>query len=80
MAEKCFHLKIINMYYYDIHVTTSRSSGYSFGLVSETELLDDEAIEQAVKQNRFENEGDDELVDEVLEVDERYYKENFGEV
>ncbi len=68
------------MYYYDIHVLLSRTSGYSIGLASQTELTDDEAIAEAVKQNRFENVGDDDSVDDVTPISAEHYKEIFGEV
>jgi hypothetical protein len=52
------------MYYYDVHVNIPKN-GYSVAVVSETELSENEAIELAKKENKFEELSDADYVDEL---------------
>lgn len=68
------------MYYYDIHVFFSRTDGYSVGLISSVELSEDEAIEEAVKQDKFTEDGDQHHVDTVDEISAKEYQDIFGTI
>ena len=59
--------------YYEIHVFFTREDGYSFTIESNRELTDDEAIELAVAQDKFTEDGDQHLVDRVSDLDEEEF-------
>lgn len=61
------------MYYYDIHVFFTRTDGYSVAVESEKDINEDEAIELAVKQDKFTEDGDQYHVDTVTPIDEETY-------
>lgn len=62
------------MFYYEIHVFFSRHNGYSIAVKSETELTDDEAINLALKEEKFSEAGDHHNVDYVDTLTEEEYK------
>jgi hypothetical protein len=63
--------------YFDLHVFIKRNQGYSFGVKMEvpigTDIQDDEVIEFAVKDNRFTEDGDAQMVDTVDEISEEEF-------
>lgn len=63
------------MFYYDIHVSLEKNYGYSVGVKSETELSDDEAINLARIEKKFEEEWDADEVDYVEEISEEQFNE-----
>ena len=65
--------------YYDIHVFISRSDGYSIAVKSNEPLEEEGAIELAVENNMFTEDGDEDCVDYVEEIDEETYKNMGGE-
>lgn len=64
------------MYYYDVHVQIPRH-GYSFGIETEDDLSEEEVIDLARSQGKFEEPGDSEFVDMVDEISESEYVEWF---
>lgn len=60
-------------YYYDIHVELEKTNGYSIGLVSDVKLKDEEAINLASEQNKFDEAWDKDLVDYVENITEEEY-------
>jgi hypothetical protein len=65
------------MYYYDVHVKIPKN-GYSVGVKSEVELSDDEAIELAKNQNKFEENSDVDYVDYVDELTKEEFENSFN--
>lgn len=65
------------MYYYDVHVNIPKN-GYSVAVKSEVELTDDEAIELAKNQNKFEEVSDANYVDYVDELTEEEFETHFN--
>lgn len=63
-------------YYYDVHVFFSRQDGYSIGVAIESTnpLSEDQVIEFAADNNLFTDDGDQNHVDYVEEIDEIQYK------
>jgi hypothetical protein len=66
--------KVKRKYYYELHVLISDGGGYSFGIGSDVELDEDEAIVIAKELNRFEEENDSDMVDSFDEIDEENFK------
>jgi hypothetical protein len=66
--------KVKRKYYYELHVLISDGGGYSFGIGSDVELDEDEAIVIAKNLNRFEEENDSDMVDSFDEIDEENFK------
>jgi hypothetical protein len=65
------------MYYYDVHVEIP-NEGYSFGIKSEVELTDDEVINLAKIEKKFEEEWDSDFVDTIEEISEEQFNEWFS--
>ena len=63
------------MYFYDVHVQVDKKNSYSFGVKSEVELSDEEVINLARIEKKFEEEWDDESVDSIEEVSEEQFNE-----
>jgi hypothetical protein len=63
-------------FYYDVHVFLSRQDGYSIGIEIESArpLTEDQVIEFAADCLLFTDDGDQNHVDYVEEIDEEQYK------
>jgi len=64
-------------YYYDLHVFFSRNDGYSIPIALESidELSEYEVIELAIEMDLFQEDGDQNQVDYVLNIDEVEYNQ-----
>ena len=62
--------------FYDVHVFYSRSDGYSIGVEIESvnPLSDEQILEFATDNNLFTDDGDQNHVDCIDEIDEEVYK------
>lgn len=67
-------------YYYEVHVFFSRTDGYSIPVKVESArpLSEDQIIEFAADNCLFTDDGDQNNVDYVEEIDEKTYKELGG--
>jgi hypothetical protein len=61
--------------FYDVHVFFSRSDGYTIGVKIESinPLSEEQIIEFAADSNMFTDDGDENHVDYVVEIDESEY-------
>lgn len=60
--------------YYDIHVFFRRNEGYSFGLIAADHIINEEdIIAEAVRQQAFTEEGDEDYVDMIDEMTENEF-------
>lgn len=64
-------------YFYDVHVEIPKH-GYSFGLQSDKELTDEEVIQLAVSENKFEESDDFNFVDSIELISEEEFNEWFN--
>lgn len=64
------------MYYYEIHVELGKE-GYSVGVKCEEPLNDEEIVELALQQQKFEENGDHYCVDGIESMTEKEYKNCF---
>ena len=62
--------------FYDVHVFFSRQDGYSIGVKIEiaNPLSDEQILEFAADNQLFTDDGDQNHVDYVIEIDEEEYK------
>lgn len=62
------------MYYYELHVSIDKKNGYSIAVESESSLNDENVIEQAISEKKFEELSDCNLVDYIGSITEEEYK------
>ena len=63
-----------NMYYYELHVSIDKKNGYSIAVKSENPLNDENVIEQAISEKKFEEISDCNLVDYIGSITEEEYE------
>ena len=62
------------MYYYELHVCIDKKNGYTIAVKSESSLNDENVIEQAISEKKFEEIGDCNLVDYIGSITEKVYE------
>ena len=62
------------MYYYELHVCIDKKNGYSIAVESESSLNDENVIEQAISEKKFEEISDCNLVDYIGSITEEEYE------